>query len=206
MFKLTVINGKEATQAQELAKDVESKLVSVYVNAFTEASAKLFYDDFNRALATKQEVVPVIIDSYGGSVDALVSMMDIIKASPVEVATVCLAKAMSCGALLLSCGSEGMRFSAPSARIMIHHVAGFTFGKMADLEVDVQETKRLQNLVFNQMDRNTGKKEGYFLQQLKERGNTDWFLTPEEAKSHNIVNHLRIPHLRTDVTIKSILV
>lgn len=187
-------------------EDIIKSPVTVYVNDFDEKSAKQFYEDFNRAQELNQEIIPIIIDSYGGLVDSLSVMIDIVKSSKIPVATIALGKAMSCGAFLLSCGATGMRYAAPNSRIMIHHVAGFAYGKTQDLKVSVEETERLQKLMFKIMDDNCSQSRNYFIDILKERGNTNWYLDPGEAKKHGLVDHIRIPSLTTNVSVKTELV
>jgi ATP-dependent Clp endopeptidase proteolytic subunit ClpP len=206
MIRRTLINGEENTPSTDLVKSIDDKNVVIYVNAFTEDSAKNFYNEFSKAVKARQQVIPIVIDSYGGYVDSLISMMDIIESSSVPVATIATGKAMSCGSILLSCGKDGMRYIAPSARVMIHHVSRATWGKVPDMKVDVEESERIQELIFSKMAKNCGKQPKYFLDQLKERGNIDWYLTPEECVKHNVVNHIKLPEFRTKVTIETILV
>lgn len=206
MLTKTVINGEESNQSSDIIKTIDDKIIIIYVNSFTEESAKNFYNEFNKASKSKQQIIPILIDSYGGAVDALVSMMDIVESSTIPVATICLGKAMSAGAFLLSCGKEGMRYIAPSARVMIHHITSFSWDKFPEMKVKVEETERLQELIFRKMARNCGKNSGYFLDELKVRGNTDWYLSPEECLKHNIVNHIKIPQLKTEISIKNVLV
>src|SRR5271154_2601253 len=97
--------------------------VVVLVNKFDEAAAKEFRDTFTRAVNTGQKIIPIVIDSYGGHVYSLMSMIGMIKQSPVPVATIVTGKAMSCGAILFSFGQEGLRFMDPSATLLIHDVS-----------------------------------------------------------------------------------
>ena len=50
---------------------------------------------------------------------------------------------MSCGAVLLTFGEEGMRFADPNATVMIHDVSSGMYGKIEELkarEWDVFQT------------------------------------------------------------------
>jgi len=194
------------TTYSQLEINLTNSIVKIFVNDFTQSSAKLFYESFNNALTTGQKIIPVIIDSYGGSVDALVTMMEMIKSSPLPVATIAVGKAMSCGSFLLSCGTEGMRYIAPNSRVMIHHISSVSWGKMEDIKVETIEIERMQKLVFEMMDKNCGRKKNYFLNILKQRGNTDWYLTPQECLKHNLVNHIKMPTLKTKIIVENILV
>ena len=50
------------------------------------------------------------------------TMISAIKNSEIPVATIVEGKAMSCGAVLLTFGEDGMRFADPDATVMIHDV------------------------------------------------------------------------------------
>jgi ATP-dependent Clp protease protease subunit len=178
----------------------------VMVNRFDEVSAKQFYTDMSEAENSDQNIIPIVIDSYGGAVYSLLAMIDCIRSSKKKIATISLSKSMSCGAVLLTCGDEGLRFASPSATILIHDVSSWTYGKVLDLKVDAKETSRLNTKIYGIMNKNTGHKAKYFQNIVQEKGHADWYITPEEAKSHNIVNHVRIPRfnikLSADVTFE----
>ena len=190
-----------------LVRKVNELLVkpkAVYVNKFNEESALKFHKDIAEAEDTGQEIIPVYIDSYGGYVDALVHMVDVIRSCKVPVATVCLGKAMSCGAVLLTQGAEKHRYIAPASRVMIHDVASWTGGKVEEIKADAAETDRLNQLIYAWMEENTGHEKGYFLDIVHSKGHADWYLTAEEAKKHNIVNHIKVPkfNIKVDVNVK----
>jgi ATP-dependent protease ClpP protease subunit len=174
---------------------------TILVNDFNEAAAKTFRSQFQTALNSNQSVIPITIDSYGGQVYALLSMMGVIKASTVPVATVITAKACSCAAILASCGADGMRFMDPLATMMIHDVSSHAFGKTEELKAEVKEAERLNKFIFTLMAQNCGKEEGYFLKLLEEYKHANAFLTAEECKRHNIVNHIRVPQFNLKVNV-----
>ena len=62
--------------------------IVIRVKKFDEASAKEFSDKMSKAQNTGQPVVPIIIDSYGGQVYSLMSMIADIRASRITVATI----------------------------------------------------------------------------------------------------------------------
>lgn len=168
----------------------------VHVNKFTEESAKEFLEAMINAQNTGQAIIPIIIDSYGGEVYALLKMIDVIKACSVPVATICMGKAMSCGAVLLTCGAEGHRYMAPTGTVMVHDVSSASFGKIEELKADATETERLNKLIYKLMSDNCGKPEGYFSKLVHDKSHADWYLTAEEAKKHNVINHIRLPSVK----------
>ena len=196
LVKSPLINGK----VEELIKVPEV----VLVNKFTEESAKKFYEDMNAAENSPQDIIPIFIDSYGGAVYSLLAMIDCIRSSKKKVATVVLSKAMSCGAILLSCGHEGLRFAAPTATVLIHDISSWATGKVEEIKVEAAEAERLNNMIYHLLDDNTGHEQGYYQKIVHDhKGHADWFLTPDEAKVHNLVNHIRVPKFEVTLSVET---
>ena len=181
----------------ELRKDP----VVIRVNKFDEDAAKKFSDQMSAAQSTGQKIVPVVIDSYGGQVYSLMSMVSSIKSSRIPVATVVQGKAMSCGALLFSFGASGYRFMDPHATVMIHDVSSGAHGKIEEIKADAKEGDRLNQKLYREMAANCGKEPEFFLQHIHDRSHADWYLDAEECQSIGLANHLRVPELRVKVDV-----
>jgi ATP-dependent Clp protease protease subunit len=192
------------TRVSPLVKECElrSGPVVIRVNKFDEDSAKEFVQHMSLAQSTGQSVIPIVIDSYGGEVYSLMTMIDAIKSSRVPVATVVEGKAMSCGAVLATCGAQGMRYASPHSTIMIHEVASGNRGKVEEIKADAKETDRLNEKILKIMAENIGKDESFFLDEIHNKKHADWYLEPEEAKEIGIVNHVRIPEMILTVDVK----
>lgn len=195
---------KYISKVSSLIKEVELKKnpVIIRVNKFNEDSAKKFAGEVAAAHNTGQSVIPVVIDSYGGQVYSLMSMIGSIRDSDLPIATVIEGKAMSCGAILFSFGEEGRRFMDPNATLMIHDVSSMAWGKVEEVKVSAEETDRLNQTVYKMMAQNCGHEDEYFLEKVHDRGHADWFLDAAEAKSHNLANHLRIPTIHIDIPVR----
>ena len=120
--------------------DLRKSPVIITVNKFNEESTKKFRTDINMAANSGQKVIPIVIDSYGGEVYSLMSMVSMIKSCPLPVATIIQGKAMSCGIALASFGTEGMRYMDPDATEMIHEVSSSSWGKNEELKESADET------------------------------------------------------------------
>ena len=68
--------------------------------------------------------INVYINSPGGSVTAGLAIYDTMQFVKCPIATYCIGQAASMGAVLLSAGTKGRRFSLPNARIMVHQPSG----------------------------------------------------------------------------------
>jgi len=186
-----------------LIKEIELRRQPIIIreNKFDEKSATDFATKMALAHNSGQQVIPIVIDSYGGQVYSLMSMVAAIEASDLPVATIVEGKAMSCGAVLLTFGEQGMRFAAPNATVMIHDVSSGGHGKIEELKADVKEAERLDEKIFTMMARNCGKKDDYFKKKVFTKKHADWFMDAEEAKKHGLVNHLRVPKLNIKVEV-----
>ena len=182
--------------------ELRKQPVVIRVNKFDEESAKKFSDSMSEAQNTGQPIVPVIVDSYGGQVYSLLSMVANIKASKIPVATIVQGKAMSCGALLFSFGAFGHRYMDKHATIMIHDVSTGAHGKVEEIKADAKESDRLNQWLYREMATNCGKEEEYFLKMIHERSHADWYLDAAEAQSHGLANHLRVPELKLKIDVE----
>jgi len=187
-----------------LIKEVELRAapVVIRVNKFDEDSAKEFSHQMSLAQSTGQPLIPIIIDSYGGQIYSLLSMIGNIKSSKIPVATIVEGKAMSCGSILFSFGSQGYRFIDPDATIMIHDVSSGAIGKIEDIKSDSKETERLNQKVYKMMAANCGKEPNYFLDIVHEKSHADWYLDADDALRHGLANHKRIPDLKIYADVK----
>ena len=191
------------TKISPLLKEAElhKQPIIIVVNKFDEKSAADFRRAMSAAHNTGQSVIPIIIDSYGGQVYSLMSMIAAIKASQLPIATIVEGKAMSCGAVLFTFGEEGMRFMDRDATIMIHDVSSMDWGKVEELKASAAEADRLNDKIYHMMARNCGKKDDYFMKIVDKKKHADWFIDADEAKKHNLANHIRLPSLTININV-----
>lgn len=187
-------------------KDLLNQPLVIRVSHFTSTAVRNFANAMAKAQDSDQPVIPVVIDSYGGEVYSLLAMVDIVKQCRVPVATVALGKAMSCGAVLFTCGADGYRFIGPNATLMIHDVSDASFRKKSEeIKADAKETDRVNKKLYGLIDRNCGLKPGYTWDLVQKRARVDWFLSPRQAVEHGYASHVGIPQLSTRVTVTTTL-
>lgn len=198
MFKIEIDPNIRVGKLEEMIMRMPRVVV---VNKFNEEAALKFNRELAEAKNSCQPVIPIIIDSYGGEVYSLLSMVDNIHSvGTTPVATIITGKSMSCGAVLFSQGTEGYRFMAPNATLMIHDVSSGNFGKTEEINANAKEVTRLNDLIYDLMAKGTGKKDPkYFWKLVHQKGRADWYLTAAEAKKHNLTNHLHIPSLNIKI-------
>jgi ATP-dependent Clp endopeptidase proteolytic subunit ClpP len=173
--------------------------VSVYVNEFSEEAVKIFLEDITKGNNTSQPIIPIYIDSYGGDVYALMAMIDIIESCEKPIATICVGKAMSCGAVLLACGAKGHRYISKNATIMIHDVSSFSEGKSEEIKSDAAETERLQKQFYKMLDTKCERKDGYFDKLVFNKGRSNLYLDAEQCVKHGLVDEIKIPKFTVEI-------
>lgn len=127
------------------------------------------------------------IDSYGGIVDSFVTIHDIIKLLHCDVATVCMGKAMSCGQMLLMSGTKGKRFITPNSRVLLHEISSWASGRITEMEVDVDEAKRMQKDIFEKL---IVKYTKITKKQLNDYLGKDNYFTAKQCIDLGIVDHI----------------
>jgi ATP-dependent Clp protease protease subunit len=177
---------------------------SIIVNSFTEQSVKEFKCEFDDLNSSTIPIIPIFIDSYGGEVYSLFAILDIISTSIKPIATIALGKAMSCGGILLACGSPNFRFVGPYSTVMIHDAASMSFGKIEELKADVFETDRLNTKMYTILTEKCSKKKDYFQKLMIQRKHANIYLNPQDVISHGIADHIGIPVIDTTFNLNVI--
>lgn len=173
----------------------------VWVHKFNEDSATKFRKEMVEASkgSPKNKPLIVYIDSYGGAVDGLASMIQTMDSIPNPVITVCYGKAMSCGAILLSHGD--WRFCTPHSRVMVHEVSSGTFGDVHDNKNNVDESQRLNRYFLGLLAKNCGIKGGYagLRKIVKEHDGRELWMSAEQALEFGIVDNIGMPKVSISI-------
>ena len=102
--------------------------------------------------------IQLYINSPGGSVNAGLSMYDTMNFINPDVSTTCMGMAASMGAILLSSGAKGKRYSLPHSNIMIHQpLSNSGYVQASDMEIHWNEMKKCRDILYNVLSENTGK-------------------------------------------------
>ena len=126
------------------------------------------------------------INSPGGIVTAGLAVYDTMQYIKPDIATVCIGQAASLGALLLTAGTKGKRYTLPNARILIHQPMGGFQGQASDIEIQAKEILRMKETLNQILVVHTGKD----LAHIQSDTDRDFFMTGQEAKEYGIVDHV----------------
>ncbi len=126
------------------------------------------------------------INSPGGIVTSGLAVYDTMQYVKPDIATVCIGQAASMGAILLTAGSTGKRYSLPNARIMIHQPMGGFQGQASDVEIHAKEMLRMKDDLNQILARHSGKA----IEQVQKDTDRDYFMSGTEAQAYGIVDHV----------------
>lgn len=126
------------------------------------------------------------INSPGGIVTAGMAIYDTMQYIKPDVATVCIGQAASMGALLLTAGASGKRFSLPNARIMIHQPLGGAQGQATDIKIQATEILRMKDSLNEILAKHTGQD----IEKIAADTERDYFMSGEQALEYGIVDRV----------------
>lgn len=130
--------------------------------------------------------ISLYINSPGGSVDDTLAIYDTMQYLPCDIATYCVGRAYSGGAIVLAAGAKGKRFILPHARIMIHQPYGGVTGQASDVQIQAEEIlknkKQLNEILARHTDRD--------LKQIEEDSERDRYFSAKDAKDYGLVDEV----------------
>jgi len=132
--------------------------------------------------------INLYINSPGGSVTSGLAIYDTMQYVKCQVSTICMGQAASMGALLLTAGAKGKRYSLPHSRIMIHQPSGGFGGQASDIELHAKEILRMKAKLNEIMQKHTGQP----LDRIEKDTDRDYFMGAGEAKEYGLIDEVVI--------------
>ena len=134
--------------------------------------------------AMGDEDIYLYINSPGGSVSAGMAIYDTMQYIKPDVATVCLGRAASMGAVLLSGGAKGKRMILPHGEVMIHQPSGGMEGQASDFLIAADHMKETKKMLNEVLAENCGKP----YEQVIHDTERDYWLRAKDAVEYGIVD------------------
>jgi ATP-dependent Clp protease protease subunit len=138
--------------------------------------------------------IQMYINCPGGSVYAGLGMYDTLQYITPDVATICTGMAASMGAVLMCAGTKGKRTALKHARIMMHQPSGAIGGQASDIEITVNEIRKLKKELYDIIAVHTGKP----VKQVEKDCDRDYWLTSLEAKDYGLVDEVLVVNPRKE--------
>ena len=134
----------------------------------------------------RDQDINLYINSPGGVVDDTLAIYDIMRFLTCDIATYCIGRAESGGAVVFMAGKKGKRFILPNAKVMIHQPFGGVYGQAADIEIQAEEILKTKDTLINVMAKCTGQT----VDRIREDSERDRFFDAKQAVAYGICDEV----------------
>ena len=140
---------------------------------------------FLESIDSKKDI-NLYINSPGGSVTSGLAIYDAMQYVKPDVSTLCFGLAASMAAVLLASGATKKRNTLPNSTIMLHSVGTRLDGQYFDLEKEMEETKRKQEILSKILSKHLNKDQAEISSDLQR----NFYQTAEEALKYGIIDNI----------------
>ena len=136
--------------------------------------------------------IQMYINSPGGSVYAGLGMYDTMQFITPDIATICTGIAASMAQVLMCAGAQGKRTALKHSRIMMHQPSAGAMGQATDIEITVNEVRKLKKELYDIISQHTGQP----VEKIAEDCDRDKWMTAPEAKEYGLVDEVLLMNPR----------
>lgn len=134
--------------------------------------------------------IQLYINSPGGSVTAGLAIYDTMNYIKPDVSTICIGQAASMGAILLTAGAKGKRYSLPNSNILIHQPLGGAQGQATDINIVAEQILKIRERL-NKIISDTS---GQTIKQVTKDTERDKYMTAQEALKYGLIDKVIESH------------
>ena len=128
--------------------------------------------------------IQMYINCPGGGVYAGLGMYDTMQFITPDIATICTGMAASMGAVLMCAGAKGKRTALKHGRIMMHQPSAGAGGQASDIEITVNEVKKIKHELYEIIAYHTGQTS----EKVAADCDRDNWMTALEAKEYGLID------------------
>jgi ATP-dependent Clp protease protease subunit len=134
----------------------------------------------------RDQDINLYINSPGGVVDDTLAIYDVMRFLSCDVATYCIGRAESGGAVVFMAGKKGKRYILPNAKVMIHQPFGGVYGQAADIEIQAEEILKTKATLIKVMADCTGQP----IERIREDSERDRFFDAKQAVEYGLCDEI----------------
>lgn len=136
--------------------------------------------------------IQMYINSPGGGVYAGLGLYDTMQFVTPDIATICTGMAASMSAVLMAAGAPGKRSALKHSRIMMHQPSAGAAGQASDVEITVNEVRKIKHELYEILSNHTGQT----IEKVAKDSNRDYWMTSDEAKTYGLIDEVLITNTR----------
>ena len=138
--------------------------------------------------------IQMYINCPGGSVYSGLGVYDTMQYISPDVSTICIGMAASMAAVLMCAGTKGKRTALKHSRVMMHQPSGAIGGQASDIEITVNEIKKIKKELYEIISFHTGKT----MKQVEKDSDRDFWMSSIEAKEYGLVDEVLLINPRKE--------
>lgn len=143
--------------------------------------------------------IQLYINSPGGAVYAGLGLYDTMQFVNPDIATICTGMAASMAAVLMAAGATGKRTALKHSRIMMHQPSAGAMGQASDVEITVNEVRKIKQELYEILSTHTGQS----VEKISKDSNRDYWMTAPEAKQYGLVDEVLLINSKKEKKLKS---
>ncbi len=138
--------------------------------------------------------IQMYINSPGGGVYAGLGLYDTMQFVTPDIATICTGMAASMAAVLMAAGAPEKRSALKHSRIMMHQPSAGAAGQASDVEITVNEVRKIKQELYEILSNHTGQT----IEKVAKDSNRDYWMTADEAKSYGLIDEVLLTNSRKE--------
>ena len=138
--------------------------------------------------------IQMYINSPGGGVYAGLGLYDTMQFVTPDIATICTGMAASMAAVLMAAGAAGKRSALQHSRIMMHQPSAGAAGQASDVEITVNEVRKIKHELYEILSNHTGQT----TEKIAKDSNRDYWMTADDAKTYGLIDEVLVTNSRKE--------
>ena len=130
--------------------------------------------------------IQMYINSPGGHIYAGLAIYDTMQQVRAPISTVAVGLTASFGTVLLTAGSERLRYALPHATLHLHQPLGGAQGQASDIEIQAKEILRLREEINNILIKHTGQD----MEVIERDTERDFYMNGFAARDYGLIDHV----------------
>jgi ATP-dependent Clp protease protease subunit len=136
-----------------------------------------------------EKEISLYINCPGGEIYPGLAIYDTMQQVRAPVSTIAVGWTASMGTVLLAAGTKGLRYALPHATIHMHPAGGGARGAAPDVERQIKELMRMQDLLRDLLAKHTGQP----VERIVEDFDRDYFMDAESAVAYGVIDEVLKP-------------
>jgi ATP-dependent Clp protease protease subunit len=152
-----------------------------YARAAEVIMKMLYLDNLKRS-----SEISLYINSPGGTVDDTMAIYDTMRFVNSPIATYCIGRAQSGGAVILAAGTKGRRHALPHAKVMLHQPWGGVTGQASDIKIQAEEILKSKRMIIEILAKHSGQP----AERIAQETERDRYMTAQEALEYGLIDEV----------------